>query len=144
MEERDFGGAFQFRRNSNLVISVVEVEAEVGGNRRLRWSVVPAGQLSEAREMYTMELEPISTTEMRVTYSYDGQLCEGRFILGPNVLLLTHIEPSDAGSSAVVSLTYRIVDSDTMALVVAECDTVGPSRLLTGSMQRVDLTRYAP
>ncbi|KAJ9449595.1 hypothetical protein DIPPA_34032 [Diplonema papillatum] len=140
LEERDFGGTFQFQRTSNLVIHIREDPAGGDGRSRvLHWTTEKTvGQRTESRIMYSMTLTAKSPTEASIAYDYEGAPCEGRFVAGPNALVMTHVD----NAAAVVSLTYRILDGNTMALSVAECDSTGPSRLLTGLMHRIDLTQY--
>eukprot|EP01059_Diplonema_ambulator_P014767 TRINITY_DN25744_c0_g1_i1.p1 TRINITY_DN25744_c0_g1~~TRINITY_DN25744_c0_g1_i1.p1 ORF type:complete len:184 (+),score=32.71 TRINITY_DN25744_c0_g1_i1:33-554(+) len=140
MEEKDFGGCFQFRRTNNIVIVISAEVSEDAGVEVLRWDIAHPGKKDELTHMYNMTIKTITDKEAAISYTYQDMPCQGRFISGPNALLLTHID--SAQCTAVVSITYRILDDNTMAVVVAECDSKGPSRLLTGIMHRVEIADY--
>eukprot|EP00754_Rhynchopus_humris_P006967 Rhum_TRINITY_DN13286_c3_g1::Rhum_TRINITY_DN13286_c3_g1_i1::g.58146::m.58146 len=143
LEERDFGGAFQFKRNSNVLIQIDAVGNGACGGQVVAWKLLRSLNRGDSAVMYSMEVTPKSDTEAALTYTYEGVPCVGRFINGANALVLTH---TDTGTPcAVVTITYRLIDANTMALVIAECDAASPqhSRILTGTMHRVDLSAYS-
>ena len=140
MEERDFGGCFQFRRTNNLMIFITSEEEGDPERRTLTWSISKSSNKEDAKLMYSMHLTEKNKREARIEYNYEGIPCDGKFITGPNAMILNHIENEE--HTAVVTLTYRIVDANTVALSVAECDSKGPSRILTGIMHRIDLSAY--
>eukprot|EP01063_Lacrimia_lanifica_P024535 TRINITY_DN32413_c0_g1_i1.p2 TRINITY_DN32413_c0_g1~~TRINITY_DN32413_c0_g1_i1.p2 ORF type:complete len:197 (+),score=50.62 TRINITY_DN32413_c0_g1_i1:59-592(+) len=143
-EERDFGGVFQHRRASNGVVDIHAAACDDPGVR-LQWCTVVAPHRPPDRELlYSMTLTP-ATSSSTVAVScrtHRSPLCDapavGHFVPGANSLTLTDAEP---GAGAVTSATYRVVDEDTMAVVVTECTADG-ARVLMGSMYRIDLAQY--
>eukprot|EP01065_Artemidia_motanka_P034271 TRINITY_DN41535_c0_g1_i1.p1 TRINITY_DN41535_c0_g1~~TRINITY_DN41535_c0_g1_i1.p1 ORF type:complete len:194 (+),score=45.29 TRINITY_DN41535_c0_g1_i1:66-584(+) len=146
LEERDFGGAYQYRRTPGNFLVVIKEDESRGGEKGLRWSCAASAPGSEMRPMYRMRLRPAGPTEAECTYEYKGRPCSGRFYQGPNALMLTHVhDGSDDGSSrpsqepdAAMSVVYRIIDRDSMAVCVAEAEAQGPGRVQLGMMYRLD------
>eukprot|EP01060_Flectonema_neradi_P019450 TRINITY_DN26582_c0_g1_i1.p1 TRINITY_DN26582_c0_g1~~TRINITY_DN26582_c0_g1_i1.p1 ORF type:complete len:173 (+),score=30.53 TRINITY_DN26582_c0_g1_i1:71-589(+) len=140
MEERDFGGCYQFRRTNNLIIFITAEEDSDPEKRTITWSIAKTPNKEDSRVMYSMNISEKNKREASITYSYEGMPCDGKFVIGPNAMILNHVENEDY--TAVVTLTYRIIDDNNVALSVAECDSKGPSRILTGMMHRIDLSSY--
>jgi len=140
LEWREFGGQYQHIRESNTVVSIEEyhkVDAEPGA-RHLKWSFGKTLSKSELYFGYIMKFVQVPRNpETYLEWTYSGTVCHGKFIPSSQVAVLNFFQPQSS-----ILVTYRVVDSDTMAVCIVEVDEKQPPTLQYGNMYRIDPTLY--
>jgi len=75
--------------------------------------------------------------ETQLEWQYSGTICKGTYF--PNgVAILNFIL-----RNSVVSVTYRIIDGDTMAVCIVEVDDKNQPTIQYGNMYRMDPSLYS-
>eukprot|EP00947_MAST-08B_sp_MAST-8B-sp1_P004827 g4827.t1 len=162
LEWRVFGGAYQHLRVSNTVVVIEDDTAAGGGGggggddidgggdiatsssgssgsstRHLRWNFGSGVAQDELRFGYGMKFIA-DPKGMLMEWEHAGHKCNGVFQPATSVAILNFYM-----AASTVTITYRVMDADTMAVCIVEVDDKHTPTIQYGNMCRLDAAAYA-
>lgn len=143
LEWRELGGQYEFLRTSNTVVHVEEQQLLIGepGARALKWAFGSSLSRRDLRIGYVMRVLPApdgASGDMRFEWEHAGTPCRGEYFASTGVAVLRFFQ-----RASTVTVTYRVLDADAMAVVVVEAEAGKPAILQLGTMLRIDAEAYA-
>jgi len=140
LEWREFGHSFSHLRTSNVAVLIEphqKMDSELGV-RYLKWSFGRTLSRNDMRTGYIMKCTSNpKTSEINLEWQYSGALCSGKFSLAVNVAVLNF-----SVKNSFVTVTYRVVDADTIAVCIVEVDDKEIPTIQYGNMYRIDPSLY--
>ena len=119
LEWRHFGGSFQHLRTSNTIVAIEEykgIAAPDPGVQYLKWSFGKSLAKNCLRFGYVMKFIP-DAQGMFMEWKYADNRCHGMFQPSSSVAILNFFL-----QSSTVTITYRVMGPDTMAVCIVEVD----------------------
>ena len=122
-----FGGDFACQRVTNSVIKISAVQDALAepGTTFLRWT------FGEGRGEGSFTIQFLPSGTQCVLVSQDGET-DGGVYKAPLGLMTVRF----AGDHSEATVTYRILDADTLAVCVVQADAEGNSTVQLGNMTR--------
>lgn len=131
LEWRHFGGAFGHVTNTNVLVCVEDVSSSHQHDRQLKWSFGTSTKKTDLRTAYTMKLIP-DTDGTFLEWKLGEGSGTGTFRPDVSVCVLQFFMPG-----STVTVTYRPMDGDTMAVNIVEVSARGPPTIQFGTMTRL-------
>ena len=127
-------GALLRASNSTLRIEALADDAAAApGTAWLQWHHAPDDEAAAAQPWLSMNVhEADYDRQVRVEWSYGDRRQEGWFDEAAQTLTMTFKLPAHS-----VTYTYRVLDPDTLAVCVVDCDARHAPTVQTGLMRRV-------
>ncbi|CEG38458.1 -like protein [Plasmopara halstedii] len=138
LEWRHFGSGFQHLRSTN---SVVFIEEDADAARQpntqfLRWSFGRTLKQQDLAVAYTVQFIP-DEQGIFMEWSFEGVTCHGVFKPETNVAILNFCL-----RESVVTITYRVLDANTMAVCIVDVDSEHTPTVQYGNMYRINPSKY--
>ncbi|CCI48769.1 unnamed protein product [Albugo candida] len=138
LDWRHFGGSFKHLRVTNNVVLIEEDDdaAAQPSTKFLRWSYGKTCKLQDLTAAYSIQFLPSDECTF-MEWSFEGVKCHGVFTNVSNVATLNFCLPT-----AMVTITYRVLDRDTMAVCIVDVDNDHTPTIQFGHMYRIDPEKY--
>ncbi|TYZ68889.1 hypothetical protein PybrP1_012593 [[Pythium] brassicae (nom. inval.)] len=138
LEWRSFGGAFQHLRATNNVVLIEEdVDAAHQPNTRfLKWSFGRTHKRQDLVSAYTIQFIPDEQGTF-MEWSFEGVTCHGVFKPEASVAIFNFCL-----QESMVTITYRILDANTMAVCIVDVDSEHTPTIQYGNMYRINPSKY--
>ncbi|OQS02568.1 hypothetical protein THRCLA_21388 [Thraustotheca clavata] len=140
LEWRNFGSTYKHLRTSNNVVLIEEdtMAAKQPGTRFLKWSFGRGIRKNELTNAYTIQFIP-DEQGMFMEWSFEGVTCHGLFKPESSVAIFNFCL-----QESLVTITYRILDANTMAVCIIDVDSEHTPTIQYGNMYRIDPSKYHP
>jgi hypothetical protein len=122
------------------VVHIEEQQLLIGepNVRHLKWSFGSSMNRKDLRFGYVMRvLSSHERPDLRLEWEYIGVPCRGEYLASTAVAVLNFWQPG-----STVTVTYRVLDQDTMAVCVVEAEAGKPAIIQYGNMLRLDPEAY--
>jgi hypothetical protein len=131
-EWRIFGSNFPHLRTSNTVVKVEAYSsaAQEPNVRLLKWSFGKSLDADELRFGYVIRFAHEPTSEQtRLDWQYGGESCQGVYNSVTRTAVLNFFL-----RTSTVTITYRVLDADSMACTIVEVDESSAPTIQYGHM----------
>ncbi|KAF4324120.1 hypothetical protein BBO99_00001792 [Phytophthora kernoviae] len=138
LEWRHFGSSFKHLRSTN---NVVFIEEDLDAARQpnttfLRWSFGRTHKKQDLASAYTVQFIPDEQGTF-MEWSFEGVTCHGVFKPEASVAILNFTL-----QESMVTITYRVLDANTMAVCIVDVDSEHTPTIQYGNMYRINPSKY--
>ncbi|KAF4035815.1 hypothetical protein GN244_ATG12158 [Phytophthora infestans] len=130
LEWRRFGASFKHLRSTNNIV-FIEEDLDAAGQPNtqfLRWSFGRTLKQQDLSSAYTVQFIPDEQGTF-MEWSFEGVTCHGVFKLEANVAILNFCL-----QESMVTITYRVLDANTMAVCIVDVDSEHTPTIQYGNM----------
>ncbi|KAG6966876.1 hypothetical protein JG687_00004608 [Phytophthora cactorum] len=134
LEWRRFGASFKHLRSTNNIVFIEEdLDAARQPNTQfLRWSFGRTLKQQDLASAYTVQFIPDEQGTF-MEWSFEGVTCHGVFKPEANVAILNFCL-----QESMVTITYRVLDANTMAVCIVDVDSEHTPTIQYGNMYRIN------
>ncbi|GLD97452.1 hypothetical protein PINS_up006136 [Pythium insidiosum] len=138
LEWRHFGASFKLLRSTNNVVQIEEDPdaARQPNTQFLKWSFGRSHKKQDLVSAYTIQFIPDEEGTF-MEWSFEGVTCHGVFKPEASVAIFNFCL-----QDSMVTITYRILDANTMAVCIVDVDSEHTPTIQYGNMYRIDPTKY--
>ncbi|GAB9477715.1 hypothetical protein Gpo141_00014848, partial [Globisporangium polare] len=138
LEWRHFGGSFKHLRATNNVVFIEEDRdaAHQPNTQFLKWSFGRTHKTQDLVSAYTIQFIPDEQGTF-MEWSFEGVTCHGVFKPESSVAIFNFCL-----QESMVTITYRILDANTMAVCIVDVDSEHTPTIQCGNMYRIDPSKY--
>ncbi|CAH0517671.1 unnamed protein product [Peronospora belbahrii] len=138
LEWRHFGTSFKHLRSTNNVVLIEEdLDAARQPNTQfLRWSFGRTHKKEDLASAYTVQFIPNEQGTF-MEWSFEGVTCHGVFKPEASVAILNFCL-----QESMVTITYRVLDVNTMAVCIVDVDSEHTPTIQYGNMYRINPAKY--